>query len=313
ADDLHLELFPAEDGLLEQDFGRRRLVEAAADDLLELLAVVRDASAAAAQRERRADDDRKADLLLYLPRLLERVRDAGAGDVEADLLHRVAELLAVLGHVDRLPRRGDQLDAVFLEDAVPVEVERAVERGLPAHRRQQRRRAFFLDDARDGAPVDRLDVDRVRARRIGHDRRRIRVHEDDAIALLLERLAGLRARVIELARLADDDRAGSDDQNAFEVVAARHTVASTVLMVVSFQSFAAVRYVGSPHSWTNPASARTERAARRALFQERRESIPGGSARAIPGAHGPGKAHVARHAPSRRHRVHECGDTSPRH
>ena len=39
-----------------------------------------------------------------------------------------------------------------------------------------------------------------------------------SIALLLERLAGLRARVVELAGLADDDRPGADDQNLRDVV-----------------------------------------------------------------------------------------------
>jgi hypothetical protein len=39
----------------------------------------------------------------------------------------------------------------------------------------------------------------------------------DAIALLLERLARLRAGIVELAGLADDDRTGADDQDRLEV------------------------------------------------------------------------------------------------
>jgi hypothetical protein len=35
----------------------------------------------------------------------------------------------------------------------------------------------------------------------------VRVDEDDAVAFLAERAAGLRARVVEFAGLADDDRA----------------------------------------------------------------------------------------------------------
>ena len=50
----------------------------------------------------------------------------------------------------------------------------------------------------------------------------LRVDEDDAVALLLQRLARLRARVVELAGLPDDDRAGADDQDALDVGAARH-------------------------------------------------------------------------------------------
>ena len=61
---------------------------------------------------------------------------------------------------------------------------------------------------------DRLDIGRVGQLRIGHDRRRVGVHQDDAIALFLQRLARLRAGIIELAGLADDDRPGADDQDA---------------------------------------------------------------------------------------------------
>ncbi len=46
--------------------------------------------------------------------------------------------------------------------------------------------------------------------------------EDDAIALLLQRLDRLRARIIELARLADDDRAGADDEDRGDVGAFGH-------------------------------------------------------------------------------------------
>ena len=119
--------------------------------------------------------------------------DARARGFETDLAHGVAKALAILGHVDRFTRSGDQLDAMFLQHALANEIERAIERGLAAHRRQQCTRLLLLDDALDRAPVDRLDVDRVRRFRIGHDRRRIRVHEDDAVALFLESFAGLRA------------------------------------------------------------------------------------------------------------------------
>jgi hypothetical protein len=81
---------------------------------------------------------------------------------------------------------------------------------------------FLLDDPRQRAPVDGLDVDGVRHLRVRHDRRGIRIHENDAVALLLECLAGLRSRVIEFARLADDDRAGANDQDAFDVCAFWH-------------------------------------------------------------------------------------------
>jgi hypothetical protein len=59
-------------------------------------------------------------------------------------------------------------------------------------------------------------------RRVGHDRCRIRVHEDDPVALFAQRLARLRAGVVELARLPDDDRASADDENRLDVGSFRH-------------------------------------------------------------------------------------------
>ena len=159
---------------------------------------------------------------LDLVRLRQRMRHRGARAFEADLLHRVLEQLAVLGHVDGFARGRDELHAVFGEHAFAHQVERGVQRGLATHGGQQRVGLFLLDDARQRAPVDGLDVDRVGHLRVRHDGRRIGIHQDDAIALFPERLAGLRAGIVELAGLADDDRAGADDQDAFDVCAFWH-------------------------------------------------------------------------------------------
>src|SRR5205807_9301960 len=58
--------------------------------------------------------------------------------------------------------------------------------------------------------------------RVGHDGGRVGVHENDAVALFLERLAGLGAGIIELARLADEDRSGADDEDGVDVSALGH-------------------------------------------------------------------------------------------
>ena len=47
--------------------------------------------------------------------------------------------------------------------------------------------------------------------------RRIGIHQHHPVALLAQRLAGLRAGIVELAGLADDDRAGADDQDRGDV------------------------------------------------------------------------------------------------
>ena len=68
----------------------------------------------------------------------------------------------------------------------------------------------------------RLDVGAIGRLGVGHDRRRIAVDEHDLEPFGAQRLARLRAGVVELARLPDDDRAGADDENAFQVGTFRH-------------------------------------------------------------------------------------------
>ncbi len=97
-----------------------------------------------------------------------------------------------------------------------------VQTGLPAERGQQRVGPLDFDDLGDDFPGERLDIGAVGHVRIGHDRGRVGIDEHDLVTFFAQGLAGLRARVIELAGLADDDRTGADQQNLVEVVATRH-------------------------------------------------------------------------------------------
>ena len=93
---------------------------------------------------------------------------------------------------------------------------------LAAERREQRVGALLLDDLGDDLRGDRLDVGGVGHLRVGHDGGGVRVHQDDAVAFLAQRLAGLGAGVVELAGLADDDGARPDDHDRADVGSLRH-------------------------------------------------------------------------------------------
>ena len=214
--------FQPGDRLLDEDLRHRARRETVLGDAAHLLGVRRHAGAAAAEDERRPHDQRVPDLLGDRHRVLERVRESRTRHREADLLHRRLELVAVLRGADRLDARADELDAELLEHTRLVQLDGEVERGLPAERGEQRVGALPLDDAGEAGEVERLDVGGVGELGIGHDRRRVRVHEDDAVALGLEHAARLGARVVELARLPDDDRAAPDDEDGLEVGALRH-------------------------------------------------------------------------------------------
>jgi hypothetical protein len=64
------------------------------------------------------------------------------------------------------------------------EVQCTVQARLPAHRRQQGVRPLALDDPGNDPPLDRLDVDRVRGVRVGHDRCRIGIDQHHAKPVL---------------------------------------------------------------------------------------------------------------------------------
>jgi hypothetical protein len=84
---LQLELFPTDDGFLDQHFVDGAEIESAGDELAELLAVVGDAAAGAAEREARPQHARQTDLLQHLQRFRERARHAAFGHGDADVLH----------------------------------------------------------------------------------------------------------------------------------------------------------------------------------------------------------------------------------
>ena len=92
----------------------------------------------------------------------------------------------------------NHFDAVFFQRAAAVQSHGGIQRRLAAERRQQNQFALgahplhFLDFARDdffdALRRDRLDVSAVGELRIGHDRGRVGIHQDDAITLFAQAL-----------------------------------------------------------------------------------------------------------------------------
>jgi len=115
--------------------------------------------------------------------------------------------------LDRRKRRPEKLHSEAFEHTRLGQLHREVEAGLPSERREKSARPLLLDDALQNVDGERLEIGDVRDAGVGHDRRGVRVHEDGLDALLAESAAGLRARVIELGGLADEDRPAPDDQD----------------------------------------------------------------------------------------------------
>ncbi len=117
AHDLHLVLFPAQHGFLDQDFRGGGGVQPGGDDAVEFFLVVGDAAARAAHGEGRADDRGQADGRQRAARFLQRMGDQAARAFDPDLVHCLAEFLPVLGTVDHFGIGADQFDIVFFQKA----------------------------------------------------------------------------------------------------------------------------------------------------------------------------------------------------
>jgi hypothetical protein len=124
------------------------------------------------------------------------------------------EKQTVLALLDGLRLRADHAHAVFFQRARAMQRHRGVQRRLAAERRQEHIRLFLDDDLLHHLRRDRLDVSAEGELRIGHDRGRVRIDEHHLVAFLAQGLAGLDAGVVELTALADDDGAGTDDEDA---------------------------------------------------------------------------------------------------
>ncbi|MPM63837.1 hypothetical protein SDC9_110721 [bioreactor metagenome] len=61
--------------------------------------------------------------------------------------------------------------------------------------------------------------------RIGHNRRRIGVDQDDFIALFPQSQTSLGAGIIEFRSLTDHDRTGTDHQDLFDIRSFSHGAA----------------------------------------------------------------------------------------
>ncbi len=214
---LHFVFFPADQGLVDQQLVGGGQIQPAVADLLELLPVVGDTAAGTAHGEGRADNAGIAEAVRHLQGFLEAVDDGGPRRAQADGLHGLVEQVPILGLVDGFLGGPDQLHALLGQHAVAVQIQRTVERRLPAHGGQQRIGLFLFDDLGHRLPLHRLDVGGIGHGRVGHDGGRVGVHQDDPVALLLQGLAGLGAGVVELAGLTDHDGAGADDENTLDV------------------------------------------------------------------------------------------------
>ena len=133
ADNFHFIFFPAQNAFLDQNFVRRRSINAALDDLDIFGLIIGNTAACAAHGERGANDRRQTNVIHNLERLRECLDLVRTGRIETDLGHGIAEEFAIFRLVDGFRRRANHLDVVFFQRAHFLERERAIQCGLATH------------------------------------------------------------------------------------------------------------------------------------------------------------------------------------
>ena len=149
--------------------------------------------------------------------MFHRVRDLGSGHPDSEAVHGLLEFDPVLPTLDRVELHADDLNAEALQNACLRKLGTEVEARLAAQVREQRVRPLFFDDLCKPLHVERFDIGNVCHLRVRHDRRRIRVDENDPVSEPAKRLACLRSGVIKFTGLSDNDRTGSYNQNTVDV------------------------------------------------------------------------------------------------
>ena len=217
AHDLHLVFLPALQGLLYQDLGLRRELQALRGNAVQVSLGVGHAAAGAAQGEAGANDHGQANVVGNLARLVQRVGDARLRALEANLLHGLGKELAVLARLDGVKVAANDLHAVLLKHAGVTQGDGAVQGRLAAHVGQQGVRPLLLYDLGHGLRGDGLHVGAVRGLRVRHDGCRVGVDQHDLVALVAQGAAGLGAGIVKLAGLANDDGARANDEDLLDV------------------------------------------------------------------------------------------------
>ena len=169
AHDLHLNLFPALDGLLYQHLVLWGKQEALFNNFYELFWGMSNAAARATKGEAWANDHRISQLSNNALSVFHGVSDICASNLQANVLNCLAEELSVLTGADGLEVTADDLNVVLVKNASLAKADSTVQGGLAAHVWQERVRTLALNDAGHRLNGDWLNVGSICSFWIGHD------------------------------------------------------------------------------------------------------------------------------------------------
>ena len=224
AHNLKFNFFVALHALLNEYLMNGRELECVCAYLNKLCLIVGKATACAAKRKCRAQNNGIADALCCLFGFLERVGDLGGNGGLTNRLAKLLEELAILGARNALTACAKQFYITFAQYTLLFQLHSKVEACLPTNAGNNGIGALVAQDLGYVFQRQGLHIDLVRNGGVGHDGGRVGVDENDLVALLLECKTRLRACIVKLGGLSDNDRARTDDQNLFQICSLCHTL-----------------------------------------------------------------------------------------
>ena len=147
AHDLHLNLFPALNGLLYQHLVLWRKQESLLHNLYELFWGVSDAAACATKGKAWANDHGISQVSNNALSVFHGVSDVCTSNLQANVLDCLAEEFTVLTGTNGLQVAADDLNVVLVKNACLAKADGAVQSSLSAHVWQKRVRTLALNDA----------------------------------------------------------------------------------------------------------------------------------------------------------------------
>ena len=169
AHDLHLNFFPALNGLLYQYLVLWRKQKALLNNLYELFWGVCNAATCTAKGEAWTNNHRISQLSNNALGVFHGVSDVCASNLQTNVLDCLAEELTVLTGTNGLQVAADDLDVVLVKNACFTKANSAVQSSLSAHVWQKCVRALALNDASYGLNGDWLNVGSICSFWVSHD------------------------------------------------------------------------------------------------------------------------------------------------
>ena len=221
-DDFELDLLPSRDTALDEHLPDHGVVQPLDDDGDEFFLILSNAAARTSHGIGRANDDRVADRVGKIHSCVDILDNQALGDRLPEFLHRLLKALAILRLLDGIKRRTEELHTVLRQDPLLRKLNGKVQPRLSAERGEKPIRLLLGNNLRQELHRQRLDVNTVGDIGVRHDGGGIAVDEDDLQPVFLQCTAGLRAGIVKLCGLPDNDGAGADHHDFIEIFLTRH-------------------------------------------------------------------------------------------